>query len=159
MMIQLRTLSWNNNDEFIFIASLELVKSRSAPIYCMIDQEGDIHDYTSTFAWMFLKKVKNNNQIKRKNIQELVPSFFEVVENQKLTEEKEFVFREKVSVKKRCQELCISFFGSEVFVKGDKVAYLVEGRNTEKLHRVDSERSISHLIDLAVSKEVPTYQI
>lgn len=103
MILQLRALSWNNNDELIFISSLEGVKNHSAPISCIIDQEGDIQDYTSTFAYLFMKKVRNNNQIKSKNIQELIPSFFEVVENQKVTEAKKLIFPERVSAKKKTQ--------------------------------------------------------
>lgn len=68
-MLQLRKLSWNANDELIFIAHLETAKMKIAPIYCITDLEGDIQDYTSTFAWLFMRKIKNKSQIKRKNIQ------------------------------------------------------------------------------------------
>lgn len=78
--LQLRKLSWNVNDELIFIAHLEPPRLRAAPIYCIADLEGDLQDFTSTFAWLFMKKAKDNREIKRKNIQEMIPSFFEAVE-------------------------------------------------------------------------------
>jgi hypothetical protein len=59
-MLQLRKLSWNLNDELIFIAHLESARLRAAPIYCIADLEGDLQDYTSTFAWLFMKKARDN---------------------------------------------------------------------------------------------------
>lgn len=76
ILLQLRKLSWNANDELIFIANIEPAKIKAAPIFCITDLEGDIQDYTSTFARLFLKKIRQKFQIKRKNIQELIPSFF-----------------------------------------------------------------------------------
>lgn len=36
-LLQLRKLSWNVNDELIFIAHLEPAKIRTSPIYCITD--------------------------------------------------------------------------------------------------------------------------
>jgi hypothetical protein len=61
--LQLRKLSWNANDELIFIANFELPKLKSAPICCISDLEGNILDYTSSFANLFLKKSKKKSAI------------------------------------------------------------------------------------------------
>jgi len=75
----LRKLSWNVNDELIFIGNFEVAKIKSAPIYCISDLEGNIQDFTSSFANLFLKKSKKQPTIKTKNIQELIPSFFDII--------------------------------------------------------------------------------
>ena len=43
-------------------------------------------------------------------------------------------------------------------MKGEKIAYLVEGVNTERLPRVDPERTISSLISRIVTDEEPAFK-
>lgn len=84
MYLQLRKLSWNTNDELIFISNVKAVKLRASPIYCIVDNDGDIHDVSSTFAWLFYNR--NTNQApKAQNIQRLIPSFFDVIESAEAT--------------------------------------------------------------------------
>ena len=80
MHLQLRKLSWNTNDELIFISNVKSTKLRSAPINCIVILEGEIQDVSSSFAWMFFKKSISQMTTKTQNIQCLLPSFFRVIE-------------------------------------------------------------------------------
>lgn len=66
LMLQLQRASFSANDEFIFIASVAPAKLKSAPNYCIVDQEGTITDFTSTFRAIFYEKSKKDT---KKNIQ------------------------------------------------------------------------------------------
>ena len=80
MQLQLRKLSWNTNDELIFISNVSSIKTKHSPTICIVDMEGDIKNVSSSFAWLFLKKFRNINMDKDvQNIQMLIPSFFKVI--------------------------------------------------------------------------------
>lgn len=74
LQLQLRKLSWNTNDELIFLANVNSIKTKSAPILCIVDLEGDVKDISSTFSWLFM-----SNQKKIENIQVIIPSFFKII--------------------------------------------------------------------------------
>jgi hypothetical protein len=40
--LQLNKMSWNTNDELVFISNVEVAKLKKAPICCMTDLEGYI---------------------------------------------------------------------------------------------------------------------
>ena len=64
----------------MFISNVNAIKTKSAPIFCIVDLEGDIKNVTSTFAWLFLRKFKNVKMDKDvQNIQVIIPSFFKVI--------------------------------------------------------------------------------
>ena len=77
IQLQLRKLSWNTNDELIFIASVNSIKTKTAPILCIVDLEGDLKNVSSTFSWLFLGCKINNRRIE--NIQVILPSFFKII--------------------------------------------------------------------------------
>ena len=80
-LLQLNKMSWNTNDELIFISNVQLRKCKKAPIYCMTDLEGNIQDKTSTYYWLF-NSGKKNEKGKIQNIQQLIPNFFQIVQKE-----------------------------------------------------------------------------
>lgn len=49
-------------------------KNREIPIYCIVDHEGYIRDYTASFKNIFYFQSKKE---KVKNIQEIIPNYFD----------------------------------------------------------------------------------
>lgn len=130
MYLQLRKLSWNLNDELIFISNVRTYKNKSTPIHCIVNLDGEIQDVTSSFAWMFLKK--NSSQISRnQNIQCILPSFFKTVEESENENQTKFLFQERCTVKKSQGEFEVEFSGETIIVKQEKIGYLVEGKVIE----------------------------
>jgi PAS domain S-box-containing protein len=79
LQLQLRKLSWNTNDELIFIANVTPIKTKTAPVLCIVDLEGDLRNVSSTFSWLFKSTASSSNR-KLDNIQVILPSFFKVIE-------------------------------------------------------------------------------
>lgn len=74
LLLQLQRASFSSNDEYIFVASIAPSKMRSAPVFCIIDHEGNITDYTASFRNIFFS---NNKKDYNKNIQEIIPGYFD----------------------------------------------------------------------------------
>lgn len=87
LLLQLQRASFSSNDEYIFIASVAPSKVRSAPVFCIVDHEGNITDYTASFRNIFFS---NNKKTYNKNIQEIIPGYFDGDYNEKTTNVRNF---------------------------------------------------------------------
>jgi hypothetical protein len=43
----------------------------------VIDEEGEVCDYSSTFDYLFFRQEKKHQKVIQKNIQEFIPEFFD----------------------------------------------------------------------------------
>jgi hypothetical protein len=136
--LQLRKLSVNANDELIFIANVNAQKTKAAPINCILDLEGDIRNVSSTFAWLFLKKYKEHHALQ--NIQVLIPSFFKVIEEHDDTRTAKYTFEERCYAKKVSGAFEVQFTGSPIFIREQKVGYLIEGTTLESARTLNTQR-------------------
>jgi hypothetical protein len=56
--LQLQSATITSNDEYIFIAMVKHDKTKTLPLYCIVDHEGYIKDYTASFKNIFYKHSK-----------------------------------------------------------------------------------------------------
>lgn len=87
LLLQLQRASFSSNDEYIFIASVAPSKVRTAPVFCILDHEGNITDFTASFRNIFFS---NNKKSYYKNIQEIIPGYFEEDYSEKTTNVRNF---------------------------------------------------------------------
>lgn len=122
--LQLQRVCFTPNDELIFIANMQLQKYNTAPVCCITDSYGTVLDFTSTFGFLFFK---HEDKPGTKNIQELVPSFFQNIEEM-LNSRHIVHFPERVHVTKKYQEGMFTFEAECLVVQAQPLGYLVQAK-------------------------------
>lgn len=112
LKLQLQKASYSSKDEFIFIASLAPEKLRGAPVYCVVDLEGQITDCTSSFRNIFFSRQKRAST---RSIQEIIPGYFEGECADPATEVRHF---QSFINNAKLGEVEVSFTVSPIVVKG-----------------------------------------
>ena len=70
----------------------------------------------------------------------IVPSFFKIIEEQEEDHESKYTFPERCRVEKRTGSFEVEFTGIPLYIKGNRVGYMVEGHTVDCNNTINSKK-------------------
>jgi PAS domain S-box-containing protein len=133
VQLQLQNTSFTSNDEYIFIAMVKPDKTREIPLYCIVDHEGYIRDYTASFKNIFYYQSRKE---KAKNIQEIIPNYFDEDYSEEMQTTRTFT----VPINnKKLGEIEAKFEIHPIFVKQNHEGFLIKMEYITQMSKFNSK--------------------